>query len=75
MASSKSKDTKKLARCYDCQYATLMQWVENPVIAHCKILHERFVAECDRQCRSFKPSEIPNPEITHYDFYEDKDNF
>ncbi len=75
MASIKSKDSKTLARCIRCKHSTLMQWFENPVVAECKTLHERFVAECDRQCKFFEPSGNDQPDITHYDHYEDNDNF
>lgn len=75
MASSKNKDSKTLARCFRCKHAVFMQWLENPIIADCQIRHERFVAMIDRQCPLFEPSYIEEPEITHYDHYEDADNF
>ena len=75
MASSKSKDSKSLARCFRCKHAVFMQWLENPIIAECQIRHERFVAMIDRQCPLYEMSYIEEPEIAHYDHYEDADNY
>ena len=75
MASSKSKDSKTPTRCFLCKHATLMQWMENPIIADCKLRHERLVAMSDHQCVLFEASNNPEPEISHYDHYEDDDNF
>ncbi len=75
MATTKSKDSKRLAQCIKCKHSTLKQWMENPIIAICHIRHERFVAACDRQCTFFELSGNPNPEITHYDEYEEEENF
>ena len=58
-----------------CVHAKLMQWNDNPIIADCNFFGERFVAECDRQCKLFKPSSSENIEITHFDHYEEEEDF
>jgi hypothetical protein len=52
-----------------------MQWSNNPIVAYCKIYDERFVAECDRQCKLFQTSSNVNHEVVHFDHYEEGDNF
>ncbi|MCR4994474.1 MAG: hypothetical protein K6A32_03710 [Bacteroidales bacterium] len=64
-----------MARCITCKNGRFMQWMENPVIAYCNILRERFVAECDRQCKFYTPTTSESKEIIHYDHYEDDNNF
>lgn len=75
MASIKSKDSKAPIKCFLCKHATLMQWMENPIVADCKLHHERFVAMSEHPCTQFEASGIPEPEIIHYDHYEEEDNF
>ena len=52
-----------------------MRWNENPIIAYCKFYKERFVAECDRQCKCFVASGNLHPDITVFDHYEADDDF
>lgn len=76
MASNKNKDNKNLARCVKCVHASLMQWNDNPIVAECKFYGERFVAECDRQCKEYEPSDYDdNRKITHFDHYKDEEDF
>jgi len=65
----KSKDSN-FVKCINCRHAKFMQWFENPIIAYCKLFHQRQVAEAKRNCRDFVPSNIKDPEITHYDSYD-----
>lgn len=57
-----------MVQCINCKYATYMQWFKNPVIAECKILKERQVAEAKRICKEFKERLEPG-NITHFDNY------
>ena len=75
MAISKNKEDKNAKRCFLCKHAILMQWFENPIVAECKIRNERYVAMSDRQCSLFEASNEATPKITHFDHYEDEDNF
>lgn len=75
MASVKNKDSKAPIRCFLCKHATLMQWMENPIIADCDCRHERFVAMSDQMCPLFIASSNPDPKIMHYDQYEEDENF
>lgn len=62
---------KGYVTCIQCSNARFMRWFENPVIAYCNEEHERMVAESQRICPLFKPSGNPNPDIIHFDHYED----
>lgn len=75
MASNKYKDNKSIICCAKCIHAKLMQWSNNPIVAYCKIYDERFVAECDRQCKLYQTSGNVNHEVVHFDHYEEGDNF
>lgn len=60
---------KDFTRCINCAYATYMQWMNNPVIAHCRITDERQVAEAKRICKEFVKRD-KEAKITHYDSYD-----
>lgn len=47
-----------------------MQWFHNPIVCQCDTLEERMVAEAHRMC-SFYVQRNSEPEIKHYDHYED----
>lgn len=66
----KNKDDR-FVKCIGCTHGTYMQWFKNPIIAECNALGERMVAESRRICKLFKPSGIANPEVKHYDSYDD----
>lgn len=66
------KENEEFIRCIDCIHGTFMQWFENPIIADCNALNERMVAQSRRLCKEFEPSGNSNPEITHYDHYEEQ---
>lgn len=53
----------------DCQWATLMQWFENPVVAQCEKKGDRQVAATRRFCKEFK-RRGDKPEIQHFDSYD-----
>lgn len=65
-------EPKKMIRCIECANGKFMQWFDNPVVCECSIRTViRFVANARKICSDFKPSNNPNPEITHYDTYEE----
>lgn len=64
------KREKELVSCINCAHAVYMQWMKNPVVAHCLVGDERQVAQSLRYCKMYKARNTP-PEITHYDSYED----
>lgn len=66
----KNKDDR-FVKCIDCTHAKFMQWYNNPIIAECDTFKERMVAESRRICKSFIPSAVSNPEVTHYSSYDD----
>lgn len=61
---------KESKRCINCIYATCMQWMQNPVIAHCRLTDERQVAEAKRSCKEFRQRESPAP-IQHFASYDE----
>ena len=65
-----AKSEKEFICCLECKHGIYMQWFENPIVAYCRELHERVVAQAPRNCALFKPSLIENPEIHHFDRYE-----
>ena len=56
-------------KCYDCKYAELMQWFNNPVIAQCMVLGRREVAQAKRRCEKFEQNNGTR-EIAHFSRYE-----
>lgn len=56
-------------QCIDCQWAKLMQWFENPVIALCERRDERQVAATRRFCKDFI-KRTTQPTIQHFDSYD-----
>lgn len=51
---AKTEKEYNLVRCYDCELAYLMQNGKNPIIAGCKVTHEREVAKVKRLCKHYK---------------------
>jgi hypothetical protein len=70
MAKNNTQE-KTYVSCLHCAHAQFMRWFNNPIIAYCFEEHTRTVAESQRICSLFKPSGNPNPEITHFDHYEE----
>lgn len=64
-----AKKEKKLVKCKDCKYASLMRWFKNPVIAECAIKHERFVAESNALCEDYALDKRVKP-IKQYNSYD-----
>ncbi|MBO4906485.1 MAG: hypothetical protein J5486_05565 [Bacteroidaceae bacterium] len=64
-------DNDRFVRCIDCIHGSFMQWFENPIIAQCDVFKERMVAQSRRLCKDYVPSGKSNPEVTHFDHYED----
>lgn len=63
-----AKQTIKTIKCMDCINAALLQWDNNPVIAHCRYSEYHNVANTLHPCIHFK-QRLGNPEIrklTHY---------
>lgn len=71
MAKSSSNSEKVFVRCLDCAHGRFMQWFDNPIVVYCREDCQRTVAETRRICHLFKPSGIKEPEITHFDRYEE----
>ena len=69
-AMAEAKKERDLVCCLDCANATFMQWMQNPIVAHCTSSDERQVAESRRLCKNFKARNT-EPQITHYDHYDD----
>lgn len=65
-----AKPTSTFINCLECKNGIFMQWFENPIIAYCCDRRERMVAQAPRTCPFFKPSGITDPEIHHFDTYE-----
>ena len=65
---AKKKEEKGKVRCMDCIRAALLQWDNNPVIAHCCECSFPNVANTPRFCNSFKqnPKEPKITKLTHY---------
>lgn len=70
MAVTRNND-KDFVCCMSCSRGIFMQWYENPIIAYCRVKKERMVAESRRICQSFSPTVDANPEIHHFDTYEE----
>ena len=70
MAAAKKSSEKGFVFCMECRHATFMQWFENPVITQCHVHNERFVAQSNRNCKDFEPSNVAEPEIQHFDSYD-----
>lgn len=64
---SKKKEDPKV-RCMECAKAALLQWDNNPVIAHCDLSSYGNVANSLRTCAGFKPSSKAPVirKLTHY---------
>jgi hypothetical protein len=56
----------------NCKWAELMQWFENPVVAHCFKRKDRQVAATRRLCKEYTERGT-EPVITHYDSYEESE--
>lgn len=52
MAGKKQVAPEKV-RCYDCRYAALQQWDNNPIIAYCNKNKVRDVAMVVRKCNQY----------------------
>ena len=61
-----------MIRCIDCANGTYMQWFKNPIICHCKLYDERFVAESKHNCDEYEIRKTPVV-IEHFYKYEDED--
>lgn len=62
------KNEQEKIRCMECERAALVQWDNNPVIAHCRNYSYGNVANTLRHCHDFKPS-TKRPKImkmTHF---------
>lgn len=65
---AKKKEEKEKVCCMTCEKAALLQWDNNPVIAHCRKSAYPNVANTPRFCSYYKKS-LKTPKInkmTHY---------
>ena len=58
----------EMVRCIECKHGKYMQWFENPIICHCNILNEKFVAESKHLCVDFEKTNAKR-EVQHFDHY------
>ena len=65
-----AKSNPDFVCCLECRNGIFMQWFSNPIVAYCRELRERVVAQAPRNCSFFMPSGIENPEIRHFDSYQ-----
>ena len=70
MALKQTEQT--FVQCLNCKWAELMQWFENPVVAHCYKIKDRQVAATRRLCKEYTERGT-EPVITHYDSYEESE--
>lgn len=62
------KSANRIVTCYECKFADLMQWWDNPIIANCAKKEEREVAMSKRKCDMWEKDDKPKA-ISHYDKY------
>jgi hypothetical protein len=65
---AKKKESQENVRCINCEKAALLQWDNNPVVAHCRHCSYPNVANTPRICPEFKKNP-KTPEIrklTHF---------
>lgn len=65
----KDKNNIGFVQCINCRKADLMQWFNNPVVAHCNETDERQVAEANRICKEYQQS-LEKKEIRHFNSYD-----
>ena len=72
-SANKRGGNDPFVKCMFCKNAgAYYQWQQNPVIAQCKITKERQVALTKRICKFYAPSESENPEIKHFESYDEQ---
>ncbi|MCF0195867.1 MAG: hypothetical protein HUK03_01235 [Bacteroidaceae bacterium] len=70
---AEAKKNRETISCITCIHASLMQWMQNPIIAHCQVRDQREVAEVKRSCKEYKENSEKNPAIQHFSKYEEKE--
>lgn len=65
---AKKKEQEEMVRCMTCEKAALVQWDNNPVIAHCHKSSYPNVANTPRFCLYYKknPRGSKITKLTHY---------